>query len=101
MTCATCHFSAAIPLPLKDVGTDRRARQKANRIQKIEQEQRAAKRQQQRQYAVISVLVVAGFIGILFLLTRAGDDTEELNAPAVTLSSAAAAVDDGSEFVQQ
>lgn len=73
------------------MGTERRARQKANRALKIEQEQRTEKRDQRRQYGIIALLVVVGLGGALFLLSLGGGDEA-----TETASSSTTTVDTGS-----
>ena len=59
------------------MGTERRARQKANRAKKLEEVKKVESRDQKRQYAIIGVLVAAGLAGTIFLLSLGGDDAEE------------------------
>ena len=58
------------------MGSERRARQKANRAKKLEEIQKVEQRDQRRQYAIIGVLVAAGIAGVVFLLSLGGDDEE-------------------------
>jgi peptidyl-prolyl cis-trans isomerase B (cyclophilin B) len=55
------------------VGTDKRARQKANRAKKIETVQKIEKRDQRRQYAIVVVLLAAGLAAGAYLLSISGD----------------------------
>ncbi len=58
------------------MATDKRARQKANRAQKLEQEAKTERWQQMRQRVLIGLLVAVGIGGVLFLLSRGGGDDE-------------------------
>lgn len=66
------------------MGSERRARQKANRAQKLEQVQKVEQRDQRRQYAIIGVLVAAGIGGAIFLLSLGGDDEIDASEAATT-----------------
>jgi cyclophilin family peptidyl-prolyl cis-trans isomerase len=59
------------------VGSERRARQKANRAKKLEEVQKVEQRDQRRQYAIIGVLIAAGIAGAVYLLSLGGDDNVE------------------------
>jgi cyclophilin family peptidyl-prolyl cis-trans isomerase len=71
---------------LTDVGSEKRARQKANRAKKLEKVQKVEQRDQRRQYAIIGVLVAAGIAGAIFLLSLGGDDSEVETSEAPTTS---------------
>ncbi len=58
------------------MGTERRARQKANRAKKLEEQQQADRRDQVRQYIIIGVVVALGIAGLVVLLSLGGDDDE-------------------------
>lgn len=64
------------------MGTEKRARQKANRQLKLEEQERAEKRSQVRQYGIMAAIVAVALVGGLFLISLAtgGDDPEEVEA---------------------
>ncbi|MEL7155056.1 MAG: peptidylprolyl isomerase [Actinomycetota bacterium] len=68
------------------MATEKRARQKANRARKLEQEQKSERKQQTRQYVLIGLLVAVGLAGVLFLLSRGGDD-ESAATTSLTLNT--------------
>ena len=68
------------------MGSERRARQKANRAKKLEEVQKIEQRDQRRQYAIIGVLIAAGIAGAVFLLSLGGDDEQVDAADASTTS---------------
>lgn len=74
-------------VPFGIVGTDKRARQKANRARKVEQEQKVEQRTQVRQYAIIGVLVAVGLVGALYLLSLGGEDDEAATTTSITLGT--------------
>ncbi len=76
-----------MPVPCPLVGTEKRARQKANRSKKLEAEQRSETRDQRRQYLIIGVLVAAGIAGSLYLLSLGGGDDEAVTTTSVTLGT--------------
>jgi cyclophilin family peptidyl-prolyl cis-trans isomerase len=83
------------------VGTDKRARQKANRQRKIEELEKAEQQDKFRQYATIAVVVLVVLIGGLALISFAtgGDDeaeTTEAGAEDASTSSDDATADDSS-----
>ncbi|MGF1598615.1 MAG: peptidylprolyl isomerase [Acidimicrobiales bacterium] len=56
------------------MGTDKRARQKANRASKQEASQRVATRRQWRRYAITGVIAAVALAAVLFVLSLGGDD---------------------------
>ncbi len=63
------------------MGTDKRARQKANRQKKLEELERAEKRSRVQQYGIMAAVIAVAIIGGLFLISQAtGDDEEEVAA---------------------
>ncbi|MEM9134567.1 MAG: peptidylprolyl isomerase [Actinomycetota bacterium] len=79
------------------MATDKRARQKANRAQKLEQEAKTERRQQTRQRVLIGLLVAVGIGGVLFLLSTGGADEETATdvtlAPTTTVADLPSAVE--------
>lgn len=78
------------------VATEKRERQRANRELRRQQEEKADRHEQVRQYgftaAIVAIAVIAG-LGLLYLATRGGDDSESEEAA----EAAAEATDDGAE----
>ena len=66
------------------VGTERRARQKANRTKKLEEVHKVEQRDQWRQYALIAGVVAAGIAGVIFLLSLGGNDDDVADEAATT-----------------
>ncbi len=58
------------------MGTEKRARQKANRQLKLEEQERNEKRSKVRQYVTMAVIVAVALIGGLFLISLATGDDE-------------------------
>jgi cyclophilin family peptidyl-prolyl cis-trans isomerase len=56
------------------VGTERRARQKANRAQKLEQEKQEAQRAQRRHYLFVAVAAAIALAGVIYLISLTGGD---------------------------
>lgn len=81
------------------MGTEKRARQKANRQLKLEELEKSEKRSQVRQYVTMAVIVAVALIGGLFLLSLAtGDDgPETTEADVGTIDDALAEADDEAE----
>lgn len=78
------------------MGTDKRARQKANRQQKLEELERVEKRSQVRQYGIMAAVVAVALVGGLFLISLAsGDDEPEEAAEDV------GTIDDALEEVEE
>lgn len=75
------------PVPFGTVGTEKRARQKANRAKKLEQTQKVEKRTQARQYAIIGVLIAVGLVGALYLLSLGGDGDDSATTTSITLGT--------------
>ncbi len=68
------------------MGTERRARQKANRAAKQEAEQKLERRSQTRQYVMVGVLAAVGLGGLLFLLSLTGGDDDEATAATTSIT---------------
>lgn len=69
------------------MGTERRARQKANRAKKLEEIERVERRSRVQQYAMIGVLVAIGIAGVVALLSLGGDDeTETASTTSITIA---------------
>jgi cyclophilin family peptidyl-prolyl cis-trans isomerase len=85
---------------LIDVGSERRARQKANRAKKLEEVQKVEQRDQRRQYAIIGVLIAAGIGGAIFLLSLGGDDDVEATDASTTSVSIEASTTTAPELIE-
>jgi len=68
------------------VGTEKRARQKANRAKKIAEVQKIEKRDKRKQYVIVVALLVVGVVAAALLLSLTGGDDDET---ATTSTSAA------------
>lgn len=68
------------------MGTERRARQKANRAKKLEEQTKVDQRDQWRQYAFVGVLVAVGIAGAILLLSLGGGDDEEEAASTTSIT---------------
>jgi len=66
------------------VGTEKRARQKANRAKKIAEVQKVEKRGQRKQYAIVIALVVVGVAAAALLLSLTGGDDEAATTSTTT-----------------
>lgn len=66
------------------MGTEKRARQKANRASKLEAQEKDELRDQRRQYMIIGVLVAAGLAAGIYLLSLGGESDEEIDAASST-----------------
>lgn len=84
------------------MGTEKRARQKANRAKKLEQEFRVEQRSQRRHYVTVGLLAALGLGGALFLFSlTGGDDAEdvatdtqdETTAPTLNTSTTVAPIE--------
>lgn len=73
------------------MGTEKRARQKANRAKKIAEVQKVEKRDQRRQYVIVIALVVVGIAAAALLLSLTGGDDET----ATTSTTSAETADSG------
>lgn len=69
------------------MGTEKRARQKANRAKKLEEVQKVQKKDQWRHYVIIGVLAVVGIGGALLLLSLGGDETAGETTTDLTLGT--------------
>ena len=79
------------------MGTEKRARQKANRQLKIEQEEKAEKKDQVRQYATMAVIIAVALFGGLFLLSVATGNDDDEQVATETLEDALAEADAAEE----
>ena len=80
------------------MGTEKRARQKANRQLKQEELEKTEKRNQVRQYAIMAAVVAVAIIGGLFLLSVAtGNDEVEETEATETIDDAVADADADAE----
>jgi len=87
------------------VGTEKRARQKANRQLKLEELEKAEKRDRFRQYGFMAAIVGVALIGGLFLLSIAsGDDNPDVDDAAAETDDAAtedtAAAEEAAEAIE-
>ena len=67
------------------MGTERRARQKANRAKKLEEVQKVEQRDQRRHFGLIAAVVAVGIAGAVYLLSLGGGD-DEVATDATTTS---------------
>lgn len=78
------------------MGTEKRARQKANRAKKIAEVQKVEKRDQRRQYVIVIALVVVGIAAAALLLSLTGGDDETATTSATSAETADSGGSDGS-----
>lgn len=66
------------------MATDKRARQRANRAKKIEQETRIERNTRIRNLVITGVVVIIGLGGLIYLLSLTGDDDDLAVTPTET-----------------
>lgn len=66
------------------MGTEKRARQKANRAKKIAEVQKIEKRDQRKQYVIVIALLVVGVAAAALLLSLTGGDDDETATTSTT-----------------
>ncbi len=81
------------------MGTEKRARQKANRQRKLDELEKAEKKDKVRQYGFMAAIVAVALIGGLALLSIASGDDEPSETEAATDSTEEAAGDGGDTTV--
>lgn len=70
------------------MGTEKRARQKANRAKKIAEVQKVEKRDQRKQYVIVIALLVVGVAAAALLLSlTGGDDDDTATTPSTSADS--------------
>ncbi len=70
------------------MGTEKRARQKANRAKKIAEVQKVEKRDQRRQYVIVIALVVVGVAAAALLLSLTGGDDDTATTSTTSAETA-------------
>ncbi len=74
------------------MGTEKRARQKANRAKKIAEVQKVEKRDQRKQYVIVIALLVVGVAAAALLLSlTGGDDDDTATTPSTSADSGGSA----------
>lgn len=71
------------------MGTDKRARQKANRAKKIAEVQKVEKRDQRKQYVIVIALLVVGVAAAALLLSLTGGDDDDTATTSTTSADTA------------